>query len=730
MLKEIGELAEAETVYHEALSQSPNDGDIHLQLGHALKLQGRIPAAIAAYRRAAELLPMPVHPLRELAYLGDLGAQQSLFEAQVRQGGVDALLTLTHKVVELRDTLDQMVASLPNLQAQAAVPVTSYTVFRKLYCLPAAPKTVEQPSYHVLLLADREDMNRLRSQISAIERQSYQNWKLSIVTGEPGRRRIAAEAAARDARISVIPNLSDGRQGTAALPNTELASLEARAASNCVADWILLLAQGALVHPEAIAWFAAVAARTGADAFVCDTEYVSERDGAVQYDTAELLAVPDYDTLLERNVLGETLVVKHRPYTELIGPSETDTPSIARSLLLLGLAKDSRIGHVPLPLVSRSTEQSLDQSVSDWEHRRAVERHLTAALADTDRIRPIAASTMGEAAIRWPIGDTRAAIAAIIPTRDNGTDLRQAVISLRETAIAPERLQFVLVDNGSREASTAAIIEELRTDATVSVLRLDEPFNWSRLSNEGANTSDAPILLFVNDDVTMLTSGWDDRVRELLGRPDIGAVGARLLYPDETLQHGGILFNWSSGLVIHDGLYEDKSTLGPGSRWQVTRAVSAVTGAFLATRRDSFVAQGGFDAVELPVAYSDIDYALKLRRAGLKILWTPSITAYHHEAKTRGLDHLDPEKKSRNAAERAVMQRRWGAALSIEPSINPLWYRETMPFRLLSPSSDARLWAHIQRCAAANPWLVVDGPNGARDAAVPKLQLYSPDTSG
>jgi GT2 family glycosyltransferase len=203
----------------------------------------------------------------------------------------------------------------------------------------------------------------------------------------------------------------------------------------------------------------------------------------------------------------------------------------------------------------------------------------------------------------------------------------------------------------------------------------------------------------------MLSEGWDDVLRGLLDRPEIGAVGAQLLYPDDTVQHAGVLFGWR-GSTIHDGLYESRWEPGPARRWQVTRAVGAVTGAFLATRSELFLAHGGFDETHLPVSYSDIDFALKLCAAGLKILWTPEITAYHHESKSRGLDHLDPEKRARNTAERSVMEQRWGAAIEVDPGVNPVWHMATLPFRLLSAPSHARLWGHIERCAARNPWLL------------------------
>ena len=236
------------------------------------------------------------------------------------------------------------------------------------------------------------------------------------------------------------------------------------------------------------------------------------------------------------------------------------------------------------------------------------------------------------------------------------------------------------------------------------MLTLDEPFSWSHLNNRAVDEVDTPLIVFANDDMVMLSEGWDDILRGLLDRPEIGAVGAGLLYPDETIQHAGILFGWSGG-TIHDGLYESRWEPGPADRWHVTRTVAAVTGAFMATRREVFLTHGGFDEAGLPVSYSDIDYALKLRASGLKILWTPEITAYHYESKSRGLDYLDPEKRARASAELAVMEERWGAAMAADPGVNPIWHMATLPFRLLSAPSQSRLWTHIALCATRNPWL-------------------------
>jgi GT2 family glycosyltransferase len=178
----------------------------------------------------------------------------------------------------------------------------------------------------------------------------------------------------------------------------------------------------------------------------------------------------------------------------------------------------------------------------------------------------------------------------IIATRDNGANVAKFVDSLRMRAAVPNALRIVIVDNGSREQETRRILANFKATTWAQVLALDEPFNWSRLNNRAVEVVDSPLLVFANDDMIMLSERWDERVRGLLQRPEIGAVGARLLYQDDTLQHAGILFGWRGG-VTHDGLYESSLEPGPASRWHVSRAVGAVTGDFLDTRRDVFLSR-------------------------------------------------------------------------------------------------------------------------------------------
>ena len=693
MLKDSGRLAEAELAYRAALAERPDEPDIHLQLAHCLKLQGRRAAALEAYSRAAQLAPFSLASQQELSQMGRHRNQEYLFEAQLRLGGVEAVMEVAHQVLQLRAMLSRLIETLPDIQAQMAFPIGCYDHFREVYDIPPPPQILASRSFAILLLVDREALEIIRAQITAVRSQTYERWKLYMLGMDPARRRVAEEAAATDPRI-VWSETS---------PNETSAQAEQRIALSARADWIVLLAERALLHPRAIEWFASAVDYGVATAFVADQETGMHESGLLRRTSPELRQVVDYDSLLEMNTFGETVAVESSTFAALADKLTAVCVSSARSSLLLALARNGRVGHIPCPLVCIDGHVSVDPVRSAAAHEEAVRAHLAeAGLAARVEIIPRTGPPR-RSPIVWRPRNPEEPIAVIIPTRDNGPDVKRFVESLREKAAVPDALGVLIVDNGSRQTQTRAILEALVTEKWAQVLMIDEPFNWSLLNNRAVETVGSSLLVFANDDMVMRSDRWDERLRGLLDRPEIGAVGARLLYEDNTVQHAGILFGWK-GSEIHDGLYESCLEPGPASRWHVTRAVAAVTGAFLATRREIFLAHRGFDEVGLPVACSDTDYALKLRASGLRILWTPDITLYHHESKTRGLDHLDSEKRARSAAERAVLKTRWGAALDVDPSLNPMWHMAALPFRLVSAPSQARLWAHIERCAAANPW--------------------------
>jgi len=704
MLKDSGRLAEAEAAYRQVLAQTPLDAEIHLQLGHVLKLQRKRNEALLAYRRAVEIEPNLEAAWRELFQGARLQSDQESFEAHAALGGVGSLLAMTEEVV---DAVTRLTKALPELYAQLAFPIASYDKFRSLFDIPAPPPASADRAFGIVMTAAGMTLEGLYAQLGSVSAQSYRNWQLSVVGTDVAHRRVVERAALSDQRIRWMET-----------PEGAPASIaEQRIAAALSTDWIVLLSPGALLHSDALAWFAAVVGCGVAKAFVTDEERLTEAGGTVRRSAPQLRQVVDYDTLLEANPFGETVIVERALYAAIAGDLLTGSLSAARSSLLLNLACRGTVGHIPLPLVAGvetdfvadpiPAEASQDRQIpadSGTTHEAAVRAHLaTAGLSDRVRVE-LPTDATSPLTISWQPRDPYQAVQIIIPTRDNARDLRDFVESLRDHAAVAQALQVLIIDNGSREIESARILNELRAQEGVQVVAIDEPFNWSRLNNRGVALTEAGLLVFANDDMLMLSDGWDRQLRGLLERPEIGAVGARLLYPDDSVQHAGILFNWE-GVALHDGRNEPRWRAGPGRRWQVSRAVGAVTGAFLAVRRHVFEASGGFDEIRLPVGHSDVDFALKLRARGLRILWTPSITLRHYESKTRGIDFFDTEKQARHDAERKVVEQRWGAALQVDPGVNPHWHTASPSFDLIMAPPSSRLWRHIRLCASAGPWL-------------------------
>lgn len=266
----------------------------------------------------------------------------------------------------------------------------------------------------------------------------------------------------------------------------------------------------------------------------------------------------------------------------------------------------------------------------------------------------------------------------VIPTRDAVEDLTVMLRSLVALAAKADLIDLVVVDNGSRPSLNA---EALTRDCgrPVEVVQVDEPFNWSRLNNLACVDRSHAIFVFANNDMEMVTSHWDEALRRAFAAPGVGVTGARLIYPNGLLQHGGIVMGGLNGEPLHDGWRALGNEPGPLRRWARSRPATAVTGGFLAIRRTLFYAIGGFDEVDLPVSCSDVDLCLKAGALGWTVLYVAEITLRHHESLTRGHAHTEVERR-RAAKEMQTLLDRWGERAAYDPTRNPQW--ETRGLRL------------------------------------------------
>jgi GT2 family glycosyltransferase len=234
----------------------------------------------------------------------------------------------------------------------------------------------------------------------------------------------------------------------------------------------------------------------------------------------------------------------------------------------------------------------------------------------------------------------------------------------------------LVVDNGSSDPETIDFLAQLDADNT-RVIRVDEPFNFGRLNNLAKSQIDSQYLCLLNNDIEALDDQW---LAEMLGRiaePDVGAVGALLLWPSGVVQHGGFVLgpDFRAEHAFNDRIDGDP---GYGDLLRVAHECSAVSAACMLTRRNDYVWVGGQDEINLPIAFSDVDYCLKLRALGRRIVFTPHAKLLHVETASRGQDDR-PDKKYRYERELQTLRARWGEVIADDPYYNPNLSRD-IPF--------------------------------------------------
>jgi GT2 family glycosyltransferase len=323
----------------------------------------------------------------------------------------------------------------------------------------------------------------------------------------------------------------------------------------------------------------------------------------------------------------------------------------------------AHIRHLPHVLYHAGAETDGGPARTPATVRRILGEHLqrigvAAELSETSH---------GTVRIRYPVGHPPPLVSIIIPTRNAQDLLKRCLTSLREKTAYP-RFEMVIVDNQSDDEGARAYLRELQRQPEVRVLQFDAPFNFSAINNFAVGQARGAVLAFLNNDVEAMAEDW---LAEMVGhalRPEVGAVGAKLYYPDGRIQHAGVFLGLGK-LAGHGyrGVIEPER--GPDARTFAVQNVSAVTAACMVLRAEVFHAVGGFD-VNLPVAYGDVDLCLRLQQRGYRVVWTPHAVLSHWESATRGLDH-SVAKVRRLRLEQRLMLERWGSALSADPAYNP-----------------------------------------------------------
>lgn len=267
---------------------------------------------------------------------------------------------------------------------------------------------------------------------------------------------------------------------------------------------------------------------------------------------------------------------------------------------------------------------------------------------------------------RDPVAGGKPTVSIIVPTRNRLRLLQTCVEGIRRTDYP--HIQLIVVDNDSDDRETLTYLENLRREGAIA-LKAPGAFNFSALNNAAVEHAQGELLCFLNNDVEIIDPDWLSLLVRQAIRPELGAVGGRLLYPDGTVQHAGVVIGVGGG-AAHAHRFQRLDEAGYFSRDRLPQQVTAVTAACLVVARIKFTAVGGFNEKDFPVAFNDVDLCLKLNSRGWQSFYEPRAVLIHHESKSRGSDSAK-ENRERFATELRALKRIWGTNQVRDPYHHP-----------------------------------------------------------
>lgn len=286
----------------------------------------------------------------------------------------------------------------------------------------------------------------------------------------------------------------------------------------------------------------------------------------------------------------------------------------------------------------------------------------------------------GSYKIKWGITGNPL-VSILIPTRDRLDVLKPCIESIL-TKTDYSKFEILILDNESKEIATQNYFTELlKRDQRIKIIKCPGEFNFSHINNIGVDHAAGEFIAMVNNDIEIIRGNWLAEMLSHAARDSIGCVGAKLLYPDGRIQHGGVVLG-IGGVAGHSHLFKEGDAPGYFQKMHYVHEVSAVTAACLVVKKEIYLEVGGFDT-SLKVAFNDVDFCLKVREAGFSNLLNPNAVLYHHESISRGYEDT-PEKKTRFSREVSIMQSKWKDLLTTDPYYNPNFELDAESYHLSS----------------------------------------------
>jgi len=547
-------------------------------------------------------------------------------------------------------------------------------------------EAASRPLVSILCPTYKPMMSDFEAAIDSVVAQTYGNWELIIVDDGGKSPEVASRIEAyckSDPRIRCIRLAKN--LGISGATNAGLAEVRG--------EWVAFFDHDDLLVDVALEVMVDAALASGARMLYSDEDKI---DQAGYFLEPNLKPDWNYRYLLGCNYVCHLLFVQAATLRK-VGPLRAEYDGAQDHDLILRLAEEvppAEIHHVPEVLYHwRKTPNSTAVDVSKKGYAidagvRCVADHLArrGVAASVSSIRGLTLYGLDWSAKRQQ-QKQQPKVTIIIPFKDQVEVTERCIRALEENT-AYRNVDIILVDNWSVTREAEAFIRRVRRQPRIRVMTVREEFNYSRLNNLAAAETDAEFLFFMNNDVFMTDPAWlSTIIGEMRLAPDIGIVGGKFLYPNETIQHAGVVVG-PAGIAAHAHRGAPATDYGYVGQAMLSHEVSAVTAAGMLIRAGVFRQVGGFDETSLKVAYNDVDLCLKVREAGWRVVWCAEFIADHHESLSRGSDGR-PEHEARFFGETQTMLSRWGdkPAFRHDPFYSRFFTVDRQPyFDLIDPA--------------------------------------------
>lgn len=523
----------------------------------------------------------------------------------------------------------------------------------------------------------------LRAAIQSVQRQIYPHWELCIADDASTQkhvRLVLEEARKSDGRIKVAYRAENGHISESS--NTAL--------KMATGEFIALLDHDDELAEHALYMVAVVlSVNPELDLIYSDEDKIDEK--GVRFAP---YFKPDWNPAL---FLGQNMISHLGVYRTSLAQSVggfrigfEGSQDWDFAMRVIGNSDFERIHHIPHVLYHwRAFKGSAALGVAEKPYAAVAGRKVIDFYWQQQGIN-VSVKTVTDGQFRsiLPLPPSSPSVSIIVPTRNGLLSLRRCLNGLFHNTDYSNK-EILIIDNESDDPETISYLAELAFQGRIKLLRHDAPFNHSTINNKAVENAQGELVCLLNNDVDPINSDWLKEMVSHAIRPEIGAVGAMLYYPNNFIQHAGIFLNGIAAGHMYQG--SPRGTSGGFNRARLVQNLSAVTAACMVIRKSTWSQVGGMDEANLPVAFNDVDFCLKVVQAGYRNLWTPFAELYHYESASRGKDDT-LEKKKRYEMEVAFLQKKWGNLLLSDPAWNPNLAFDGAALRLAFPPRLSKPW--------------------------------------